>query len=320
MRKLFCILMVLLASSLAFAQFDPAGGELGSKAIHYQSDKIKSWGDSVIIEAGYINISDTSLGKVIVNSTQNVKGPSDNMVISLGDGGRATYFFSQPISDEVGHEFAIFENGFKAGGAYYLELASVEVSSDGVHFFEFESQCLNDTINQIAFGGVMDPTKIHNLAGKHPSFWGTPFDIGELKDDPNLIKSNIRYIRITDVVGSLNPNYGTRDSKNRWINDPWPTPFSSSGFDLDALALLSPGYTGIAESISANKWVNPMRIGQKIPLDNDEDAVFQWVGLDGKTLSEQQGFLEAPSISGIYFLFIQKSGVREIHRICVTDY
>jgi hypothetical protein len=60
----------------------------------------------------------------------------------------------------------------------------------------------------------------------------------ELTDSAGLDINNILFIRITDVVGSVDPLTGSRDSGGRLINDPWPTPFESSGFDLDAVALL----------------------------------------------------------------------------------
>jgi hypothetical protein len=40
-------------------------------------------------------------------------------------------------------------------------------------------------------------------------------------------------------VGTLLPSHARRDSLGNVINDPWPTPFESSGFDLDAVAVLA---------------------------------------------------------------------------------
>jgi hypothetical protein len=45
-------------------------------------------------------------------------------------------------------------------------------------------------------------------------------------------------VRIIDVVGSIDPAFGTRDSLGNLINEPFPTPFSSSGFDLDAVGVI----------------------------------------------------------------------------------
>jgi hypothetical protein len=49
-----------------------------------------------------------------------------------------------------GYDFAIFENGFPFGsGSFYLELAFVEVSSDGKHFVRFNAISNTDTTQQI---------------------------------------------------------------------------------------------------------------------------------------------------------------------------
>ena len=45
-------------------------------------------------------------------------------------------------------------------------------------------------------------------------------------------------MRIVDVIGSIDPQFACRDSEGHIINDPWPTPFSSSGFDLDAVGVI----------------------------------------------------------------------------------
>jgi hypothetical protein len=42
-----------------------------------------------------------------------------------------------------------------------------------------------------------------------------------------------------DVVGSITPAYATYDSQGNMVNDPWPTPYSSSGFDLDAVGVIN---------------------------------------------------------------------------------
>ena len=46
-------------------------------------------------------------------------------------------------------------------------------------------------------------------------------------------------VRITDVVGSIDPALGTKDSLGNLINDPFPTPFASSGFDLNAVGVIN---------------------------------------------------------------------------------
>ena len=155
--------------------------------------------------------------------------------MSLGDGGQAILTFERPIKNEIGWDFAIFENSFSDT---YLELAFVEVSSNGLDYYRFEATSLTqDSIQIDAFGSV-DPEKINNLAGKYRVNYGTPFDLGELDLDPGLDIDNVTHIKIIDVIGSVDPNYGTIDHLGNTINDPFPTPFPSSGFDLDAVGVI----------------------------------------------------------------------------------
>jgi hypothetical protein len=49
----------------------------------------------------------------------------------------------------------------------------------------------------------------------------------------------VRFVRVVDVVGSINPFHATYDSLGNIVNDPWPTASSSSGFDLDAVGVLN---------------------------------------------------------------------------------
>ena len=156
-------------------------------------------------------------------------------MVSLGDGGIATLTFNPPISDCNGFDFAIFENTFLDT---FLELAFVEVSTDSQSWARFPNESLTQTNTQTAAFGYTQPTKIHNLAGKYRHPYGTPFDLQDLAMMSNIRTNEIRYVRIIDVVGSIDTLYAQRDSKNRIINDPWPTPFASSGFDLDAVGVI----------------------------------------------------------------------------------
>src|SRR5436190_1349772 len=133
---------------------------------------------------------------------------------------------------------AVFENGFNDT---FLELAFVEVSSDGVHWVRFPAHSLTQTTQQIdqadANNSAIDPTDVDGLAGKYRAGWGAPFDLAALTGKPFLDVNQVTQVRIVDVVGCLNPTYASYDSDGRVINDPWPTPFNSGGFDLDAVAV-----------------------------------------------------------------------------------
>jgi hypothetical protein len=86
---------------------------------------------------------------------------------------------------------------------------------------------------------LLNPTYLHNLAGKYRGEQGTPFDLGELPRDPKLDLGRITHVRIVDVVGSINPAWGSYDSEGRIIKDPFPTRFESGGFDLDAVGVMN---------------------------------------------------------------------------------
>ena len=163
----------------------------------------------------------------------------------------ATVTFASPICNGEGPDFAVFENGFKSGSQWFLEIGFCEVSSDGEHFFRFPAITAVQYETQIGGFATMDPAQIHNFAGKYGAFYGTPFDLDEVPDDPLLDKNSITHVRIVDVVGCIDPQYATYDSEGHPVNDPWPTPFASSGFDLDAVGVIhdqahTPGF-GVAE-------------------------------------------------------------------------
>lgn len=249
-RFLFFFLL-LLNSSFLLCQYAPAAGQPGSTAIHMDSSVFVSWATGCEITRGFQNIDDPTLGKAADGDETMATGKAlSNGIVSLGDGGSATCTFQFPIRNGPGFDFAIFENAF---ADIFLELAFVEVSSNGSDFFRFPAHSLTDTVKQTESFGSTDPTKINNLAGKYKSQYGTPFDLEELASNPSLNVNSITHIRVVDVVGSVQSKYATRDSQNRMINDPWPTPFSASGFDLDAIGVIHhTGITGIDE-------VNPVR-------------------------------------------------------------
>jgi hypothetical protein len=149
-------------------------------------------------------------------------------VVCLGDDGQITLYFPQPVKDGPGADFAVFENSFSDS---FIELAFVEVSSDGVNFFRFPSASL--TASLVGSFGTIDPTNLSGLAGKYRGGFGTPFDLAGLPASPLLDKSHIPFIRLVDIKG----NGGAKDSDDRPIYDPHPTT-GSAGFDLDAIGVI----------------------------------------------------------------------------------
>lgn len=227
---------------LSSAQFEPQAGQNGSTAIYKDSSVFKMWAKSCKLYRGYQNISNPSAGFASVGDENAPLGKAGtNGVASLGDGGSAILTFEKPISNGEGFDFAVFENGFKEiGGTFdFLEYAFVEVSSDGIRYVRFPSVYAGDASVQVGSFSPTDTRLYHNLAGKYIAGYGTPFDLEELKDSTNLDVNNITHIKLVDVVGSIDPAYGMKDSKGNLVNDTWPTEFPSSGFDLDAVGVIN---------------------------------------------------------------------------------
>ena len=245
MKNNFFVKLLIGLSFVSFSvysQFAPAAGVIGTTAIYKDSSVFKSWGTRCIVTRGFQNIALPSVGYASVGDSTMAIGMPGSGVVSLGDGGIAILQFNTPIMDDIGPDFAVFENSFDG---QFLELAFVEVSSDGIHFFRFPAVSNIDTTNQTGSFGLTDPTKIHNLAGKYKAEYGTPFDLNDLPGDLLLDKQSVKYIKIIDVVGCIQNQYCTRDSNHHKINDPWPTAFSGGGFDLDAIGVIHQQPTGV---------------------------------------------------------------------------
>jgi hypothetical protein len=246
---LLIIVLACLQATALGGPFAPAAGQTGSSAIAHNDPRIVAWGSSVgELVRGPFDISDPESPLVSFGNPGAALGApngfdpesglprtSADAVVSLGDAGFMTILFPLPITDGPSWDFAIFENAFEDT---FLELAFVEVSSDGVHFVRFPSSSLTQVTTQISQStstNQVDPTDIDGLAGKYRVGWGTPFDLSLLAGMPNLDISRITAVRVIDVVGSIDPLIARRDSSGRIVNDPWVTPFNTGGFDLDAI-------------------------------------------------------------------------------------
>lgn len=214
--------------------FPPAAGQAGSTAIYKTDVSFVAWATGVQVTRGYKKISDPSLGVVATGLPSNAIGSPTGAVVSLGDRGEAVAIFNSSIIDGPGFDFAVFENG----NTGYLELAIVKVSSDGVNYFGFPTSSQTQTATQIGTFGTPQATYLNNIAGKYDGNYGTPFDLSEIPNDPLLDKNNITHIKIIDVVGSIDPLYATYDGLGNAINDSFPTPFDSGGFDLQAVGVI----------------------------------------------------------------------------------
>jgi hypothetical protein len=235
-------------------------GDGTAEGANYVNPEFISWASGYVnyLPAPGVSTSDPYTG---VNWTvpSRALGPvtgDQTDVVSLGDlpagpgaPGEITMMFDLSVRNGVGADFAVFENGFSAGGGnFFAELAYVEVSSDGANFARFECDSL--TADPVLTFYPIDPTDVYNLAGKHSNgytqSWGTPFDLAQLADHALVTAglldlSSINYIRLIDVPGSGD----FLDSDGDPIYDPWET-FFSGGFDLEALGVLNqtPDYDG----------------------------------------------------------------------------
>lgn len=243
----FSVLLLILSSGLASGQYPAPPGYPGTTAVNKDSSVFYAWASTCWVTRGYVNIADTDFlynnsNRASYGNVFMATGKPDGLVLSLGDGGMATLAFDTVISDQAGWDFAVFENAFSDG---FLELAFVEVSSDGINFVRFPSVSLTQTQQQVATFDTLDTRKIYNLAGKYRLNYGTPFDLYQLRDSSRVDIHHIIQIRIIDVVGCIEDVYARYDSQNHKINDPWPTPFDTGGFDLDAVGLLHNAPTGV---------------------------------------------------------------------------
>ena len=251
-RSFFLFVPALaVADTTSPGPYPPAAGQPGSDAIAANDPRFVGWAASVAAFArGWDDIADPLRLRVDYGTAASALGPSDLAnpqlqpapgepgpfpAVSLGDGGSITLRFDPPLADGPGADLAVFENGLSDS---FLELAFVEVSSDGQQFVRFPAVSCTQVATQVAGFAGLDPRNLKNLAGKYRGGFGTPFDLGELTGAAGLNVAAVTHVRIVDVVGTLAPAFASRDANGRVVNDPYPTPFGSGGFDLDAVGAL----------------------------------------------------------------------------------
>ncbi len=292
------------------AQFDGKAGSPGSEAIFADSSIIKNWANGCKIIRGRKNISQPEMGFAESGDEFSATGKAgENGVVSLGDRGVAILTFPKPIANGPGADFAVFENAFIDN---FLELAFVEVSSDGNRFFRFPSISNTSTLPQIGpFDTLSDPSLIRNLAGKYRAFFGTPFNLEELKDSIGLDISAITHVRIVDAVGSIDPQWGSTDSRGRMVNDPFPTPFESGGFDLDAVGVI---HERVENDASLYFFPNPT--DSRIQLKENAYGISEFYLADwsGKKVNSSAGLTMDLSFlpDGIYFAISETTNTKKL--------
>ena len=291
------------------AQFAPPAGQPGSTAIAADSSVFVGWATDVSIERGLRDVAQPDSGLVSFGVPVDALGAPDNVVVSLGDGGTATLTFAQPITDGPGPDFAVFENSFSDT---FLELAFVEVSSNGVDFVRFPAISLTQTETPVGGFGAVDATQLHNLAGKYRGGFGVPFDLNELPPSNGFDPTAVTHVRLIDCIGTLDPDLGTMDSEGNPINEIYPSNFPSGGFDLDAVGVIhlvtSTEEPAVAEELRI--FPNPVRSGGMVRVENAGDQVTaRLTSVEGKIweLKIEKGALQLPQVpAGAYGLLLKK--------------
>lgn len=307
------ILFFLLLAKISFSQFAPPAGHTGTTAVHKDSIAVVNWAGVVYdFKRG---ASDIANGWTVLasfgDSTEALgyaQGNSTN-VVSLGDSGYITLQFTYPIMNGAGNDFAVFENSFSDD---YLEFAFVEVSTDGINFVRFPSVSLTDATVQTDTYQNSNTELVHNLAGKFKQGYGTPFDLEDLVDSSGIDLDSIWYVRIVDVVGTIDPLYASFDSEGNIINDPYPTDFAAGGFDLDGVGVINENNIyATQESIEQNLfniYPNPSD-GNFFITTSNENFTIEIFDASGKSIYFEEkvlmGSLELSEFqSGIYFVRI----------------
>jgi len=283
MKTILCTFATIF-SVLTFGQYPPAAGQVGTTAISKDSSVIINWANSVIsFNRGYLDISNPSLGFASFGDSTLALGVAEGTssdVVSLGDAGSITVTFPNPIKNGNGPDFVVFENSFNDD---FLELAHVEVSTDGIDFIRIPSISLTQTTTQTGSFASTDPTKIHNLAGKYRQGYGTPFDLQDIVDSTNINLDSINFVKIIDVVGTINITYATYDSQGNIINDPYSTTFESGGFDLDAIGVINENkFVNLASNPDFNFSVYPNPAQNSITIKADLFNFIEIYSLNGK--------------------------------------
>lgn len=219
--------------------FPAAAGNPGSDAVHMDDPAIIAWA------SGFTNYNvgaecivdwqtpEKALGKAVGSSYD---------IVCLGNGGDITLTFPTPIKDGDGADFVIFENSFSDT---FLELAYVEVSSNGTDFIRFD--CASLTENEVGPFSNVDPQKINGLGGRYKQGYGNPFDLSYLKYREEVLNdtvdlNKITHIRIVDIIGNPASGVTDLDSFGNTIYDPYKC-IKSGGFDLDAIGVINQSTT-----------------------------------------------------------------------------
>jgi hypothetical protein len=335
-RWSLAIFSTLLPALTVAGIFAPPAGQQNSTAVAADDSELDAWA------TGYKDYSQgTNLDSEFQTPQKSlgVPGNSDGSsqgtvfdIVSLGRGGSITITFSRPIFDGPNYDFAVFENSFDDT---FLEFAKVEVSTDGQTFVAFPAFSL--VPSPVGAFGSVDATDVEQLAGKYRGGYGTPFDLQQLAGAAGVDLNDIRYLRLTDVVGDgTATNDLSTTALAHWLGidegdlpsalvtivngappviyDVYPT-VGSAGFDLDAVGVLN------AAPIPVGLDVDTFNAGNEIDPESTADlpvTVFTTRLVDGDGIdfdaasidasSLKLGYSEAPITSGPFRFDVDSDG------------
>lgn len=319
MNKLF--ILFLLPFTGWNQSYAPAAEQSGSTAIASDSSIIIGWATECSVQLGYLDIANPSLGNASFGTPEEAIGQAEGNsvnVVSLGDSGIAILTFNYPISNGPGPDFAIFENGFSDN---YLELAFVEVSSDGINFVRFPSYSETPTDVQIGPFEYSDCRYVHNLAGKYRQGFGTPFDLEDLIDSSGINLSAITHVKIIDVIGTIDDNFASLDSQGNKINDLYPTDFESGGFDLDGIAVIHQNMLSTKELNDVKRGIYPNPANKHFRISGKEWETATIINLQGQIIMTlpHQFKIDCSNIdNGSYILNLTSNQETELIRFTIT--
>lgn len=229
--------------------FDPAAGQPGSLAVAATDPGLIAWA------TGFVNYLPSAGVDAAFRTPDRALGPGGHTidpvtgqprdpifdVVSLGNAGSITLTFDGTLFDGPGWDFAVFENAFNDT---FLELARVQVSSDGAQFSPF-FPAFSCTPGPVGAFGSVNPTNLHGFAGKYRAGFGTAFDLAIFAQVPGINVQAISHVRIVDVIGDGSEFddqpagvdlCGDGMPGPQRIFDPHPTT-GSAGFDLEAIGV-----------------------------------------------------------------------------------
>ena len=166
--------------------------------------------------------------------------------------------------------------------------------------------------------GSIVPAHLHNFASTYGAFYGTPFDLDEVEDNELLDKNRVTHVRIVDVVGNIDPEYATTDSEGHIVNDPWPTAFASSGFDLDAVGVIHDiAHNDVPENAEESIAVYPNPVRDRLMVKAEDLQSVEIYNLVGQqVMFSTSDIIDMGALNqGIYFVRINADGKTVTKRV-----